>query len=36
MEIIPLKKEIYAGKRFTARYKTCGYYAFAPLTAALK
>ena len=26
MEIKPLKKEIYAGKKFTARYKTCGYY----------
>lgn len=26
MEIRPLKKEVYAGKQFTARYQTNGYY----------
>lgn len=30
MELLPLKKEVYAGKRFTVRYSTNGYYDICP------
>ena len=30
MEIRPLDKETYAGRKFTARYRTAGYYDICP------